>query len=48
MRHPQVSWVPDIGLISSSIDSSIKIYDFVREKVSLIGPSNEHNALHAR
>jgi len=36
----QVEWVPDIGLVSSSIDSSIKIYDFVREKV--INTCNHH------
>jgi WD40 repeat protein len=29
----QVEWVPEVGLVSSSIDSTIKIYDFVREKV---------------
>ncbi|KAJ9529394.1 hypothetical protein QJQ45_013762 [Haematococcus lacustris] len=31
----QVSWVPEIGLVTSSIDSTIKVYDFVREKVHL-------------
>ncbi|GAX72651.1 hypothetical protein CEUSTIGMA_g107.t1 [Chlamydomonas eustigma] len=30
----QVTWVPEIGLVSSSVDSTIKIYDFVREKVT--------------
>jgi len=29
----QVSWVPEIGLVSASVDSTIKIYDFVREKI---------------
>uniref|UniRef100_A0A7S0WPJ8 EF-hand domain-containing protein n=1 Tax=Chlamydomonas leiostraca TaxID=1034604 RepID=A0A7S0WPJ8_9CHLO len=29
----QVAWVPEIGLVSSSVDSTIRIYDFVREKV---------------
>ena len=31
----QVTWVPEIGLVSSSVDSTIKIYDFVREKVRM-------------
>ena len=35
VNHPcQVTWVPEIGLVSSSVDSTIKIYDFVREKAS--------------
>lgn len=29
----QVTWVPEVGLVSSSLDSTIKVYDFVREKV---------------
>ena len=33
VTNPQVTWVPEIGLVSSSVDSTIKIYDFVREKV---------------
>lgn len=34
--------MPEIGLVTSSIDSTIKIYDFVREKVNVqalsVGP----------
>ena len=30
-----MTWVPEIGLVSSSVDSTIKIYDFVREKVRM-------------
>ncbi|KAG2439805.1 hypothetical protein HYH02_010440 [Chlamydomonas schloesseri] len=29
----QIKWVPEIGLVSSSLDSTIKVYDFVRERV---------------
>ncbi|KAG1667639.1 hypothetical protein FOA52_004666 [Chlamydomonas sp. UWO 241] len=36
----QCTWVPEIGLVSSSIDSSIKIFDFTREKV--IHTCNQH------
>lgn len=25
--------MPEVGLVSSSVDSTIKVYDFVREKV---------------
>ncbi|GIL84419.1 hypothetical protein Vretimale_15893 [Volvox reticuliferus] len=29
----QISWVPEIGLVSSSLDATLKVYDFVRERV---------------
>ncbi|GFR43071.1 hypothetical protein Agub_g4078 [Astrephomene gubernaculifera] len=29
----QITWVPEIGLVSSSLDATIKVYDFVRERV---------------
>ncbi|KAG2498385.1 hypothetical protein HYH03_003644 [Edaphochlamys debaryana] len=29
----QIKWVPEIGLVSSSLDATLKVYDFVREKV---------------
>ncbi len=29
----QITWVPEIGLVSASLDSTIKVYDFVRERV---------------
>eukprot|EP00798_Chlamydomonas_sp_ICE-L_P024012 gene24012-9585_t len=42
----KVEWVPEVGLVSSSIDSSIRIYDFVREKV--VNSCNHHQkAVHS-
>ncbi|GIL56855.1 hypothetical protein Vafri_12156, partial [Volvox africanus] len=29
----QISWVPEIGLVSASLDATLKVYDFVRERV---------------
>ncbi|KAG2424023.1 hypothetical protein HXX76_014847 [Chlamydomonas incerta] len=29
----QIKWVPEIGLVSSSLDATLKVYDFVRERV---------------